>query len=223
MIDLSDYVYKSRPDSGNRKLYRHYCDECDVDRGYKRKHATNLCHTCANKLNYDRSQDKIDYPNVNFDDVIVKTYSDKNINHYRTRCISCDSDRGYLTKQSWNVKCRDCSTGYTENKVREIFESRFDKQFPTVRPKFLRNPETGRNLELDGYCEELKLAFEYDGRLHYESWDEDDPEPLAKTQERDKLKDKLCEENDIILIRIPYWEKTNLDSYIEGKLKGKNV
>lgn len=41
------------------------------------------------------------------------------------------------------------------------------KEFFKVRPTFLKNPETNRNLELDLYNEELKLAIEFNGYQHY--------------------------------------------------------
>ena len=34
------------------------------------------------------------------------------------------------------------------------------------RPKWLKNPDTNQNLELDRYYPRLKLAFEYNGRHH---------------------------------------------------------
>lgn len=227
MIDLRDCIEKQRPDSSvcRRKFYRHYCDNCNKDRGYQRKNYDKLgknpglCHACVSDNNYNRSKDIKQYTNVNFNDYVIKQYNGKNCKHYKTKCIICGSVKGYLMKQSWLVKCKQCSTGYSENRVRDFFETKFNKDFPNMRLDILKNPKTGRNLELDGYCEELKLAFEYDGRTHYEPWDANKPEELAKTQDRDKLKNKLCKQNNITLIRIPYWEKDNLEEYIGKQLK----
>jgi hypothetical protein len=113
-------------------------------------------------------------------------------------------------KDTW---CPYCSKKKTEQKVREIFESILGKSFPTTRPNFLKNPKTGRNLELDGYCEELGMAFEYDGEQHFKEMDYMGSS-LKDIKARDKLKDKLCEEANIILIRVPYWVKDGLRSFI---------
>jgi len=231
MIDLNDYIEKQRLDSktSKRKFYNHYCNNCNKSRGYQRKGYDDsgknpgLCHACVNANNYDRSADRKKYTNVNFDDYIIRQYSGKNCKHYMTSCIDCGQSKGYLTKQSWLIKCQYCSAGYNENEVRKIFEAKFNKSFPNVRPNFLKNPQTGRNLELDGYCEELKLAFEYDGRQHYEPWNKNKPEELIEVQKRDKLKDKLCKENDITLIRIPYWEKDRLNAFIKEKINEVNI
>ena len=81
---------------------------------------------------------------------------------------------------------------------------------------WLRNPETNRNLELDFYFPEIKLAIEYDGIQHFKSCRfggssiENAQEAFESTKERDKLKNKLISEHpeDIkYFIRIPYWEK----------------
>lgn len=128
-------------------------------------------------------------------------------------------------KNSWCPKCR--ANNYTENQVRDIFEHIFNKPFPTARLSFLKNPSTGRNLELDGYCKELGLAFEYDGRFHYEERSSQELTQkqikrhgnLEATQERDKLKDELCKKANIRLIRVPYWERDNLDHYIRKAIK----
>ena len=61
-------------------------------------------------------------------------------------------------------------------------------------------------MELDGYCEALKLAFEFNGPQHYVFYPK-----YHKTQmdfldqlERDKLKLKLCKKHGITLIIVPY-------------------
>lgn len=50
-----------------------------------------------------------------------------------------------------------------EKRTREIIERITGRKFPSVRPNFLKNPKTGRNLELDMYNDSLKLAIEYNG------------------------------------------------------------
>ena len=58
--------------------------------------------------------------------------------------------------------CPKCASYRTENMCREIFERVFEHKFPKCRPNWLER------LELDGYCEELRIAFEYNGQQHYE-------------------------------------------------------
>lgn len=88
--------------------------------------------------------------------------------------------------------------------LQEILESEVERN---IRPDFLRNPETGKNLELDCYCEEYALAVEYNGVQHYKF-----PSVYHKTEEefynqvyRDRLKKKLCDEAGVYLISVPYW------------------
>lgn len=62
---------------------------------------------------------------------------------------------------------------------------------------------TGRShaLELDGYCEELKIAFEYQG--HRSHWDEKNNK-YEEVSEKDKLKVEYCKNLGIDLIVINY-------------------
>uniref|UniRef100_A0A6C0CIV7 Uncharacterized protein n=1 Tax=viral metagenome TaxID=1070528 RepID=A0A6C0CIV7_9ZZZZ len=93
-----------------------------------------------------------------------------------------------------------------EEKWRDLFETITGYAYPTTRPAWLINPETGRRLELDGYSAELGSAFEYNGRQHYEF-----PNSFHKTRdefdrqvERDAIKVKVCREMGVDLVVIPY-------------------
>lgn len=117
-------------------------------------------------------------------------------------------------------QCPGCRPGI-ESKVREIFERLTGYKFPSIRPKWLKNPDSKSNglLQLDGYCEELKLAFEYDGEFHYVPfWGTCTTSTLEATQKRDQIKDLLCKNKGIFLIRIPFFEKKNLENFIKNKL-----
>jgi len=65
-----------------------------------------------------------------------------------------------------NGGCPECFSSIGENICRQYFEALFGKPFPKTRPAWLVNSKRNRQ-ELDGYCEELKLAFEYNGQQHY--------------------------------------------------------
>lgn len=101
----------------------------------------------------------------------------------------------------------------TENKhsrgeilTRRALEQLYGEKFPSVRPNWLKNPRTGYNLELDGYCEKLKMAFEYHGEQHRIF-----PNNFHKTFEefkdqviRDKDKADICEKRGIYLIIVDF-------------------
>jgi hypothetical protein len=89
-------------------------------------------------------------------------------------------------------------------------EALYHVPFTTARPSYLINPETGHNLELDCYNEQLKLAVEYNGRQHY-IYDEDKKDKFHKSKEdflalvrRDHYKQRLCQKHKIYLIVVPY-------------------
>lgn len=93
-----------------------------------------------------------------------------------------------------------------ERITRRVFEYLFKKPFVRVRPEFLKNPESNRNLELDGYNEELKIAFEYNGIQHYcfPNGFKQTKKEFEQQLRRDKFKLEKCNEHGIYLITVPY-------------------
>ena len=109
-----------------------------------------------------------------------------------------------------------------EEECRRIFEKLFHEKFPNIRPTWLINPVTGSLLELDIYCEDLKLACEYDGRQHVEKVDKfhKNEKQFQYQRAKDNFKTRACKEKGIDLIRIPHWIKyEKLEEHIIGELK----
>lgn len=108
-----------------------------------------------------------------------------------------------LNRGEW---CGECKKGnfLSEELCRTTFEQLFNCSFPKVKPKWLKNAEQNL-MELDGFSEKLKLAFEYQGKQHYQVGHFTKTKALLKKRfDDDKLKLKLCKENNIKLMIISY-------------------
>jgi len=98
-------------------------------------------------------------------------------------------------------------TSQGEEHCRRILEKEFKCKFPPRRDlDWLVNPETKRKLELDGYNQDLGIAFEFQGRQHYHYTPayHRSIEDFKQQIRRDKLKRELCLQNKVWLIVIPY-------------------
>lgn len=72
------------------------------------------------------------------------------------------------------------------------------------------NPKTNNVLFFDFYLPDYNICIEYDGEQHYKKtrWSHDD---FEERKYRDSIKNQYCLNNDIPLIRIPYWDYDKLD------------
>ena len=101
--------------------------------------------------------------------------------------------------------CPHCSGGVRERLCRYYIEEITQFKFPKAKPSWLKN-ERGNLMELDGYCEQLSIAFEHQGEQHYRAikhFNRRD-ETLAQRQEDDQKKRNLCNSNGVDLIEVPF-------------------
>jgi len=98
-----------------------------------------------------------------------------------------------------------------EDECRKSLQLLFNRPFYSQRPNFLQNPVTGGNfnLELDCYDEDLRLAVEYNGIQHYKyiPYFHKNYEAFLNQKYRDDMKRRICIDNNIILIEVPYTVK----------------
>jgi hypothetical protein len=64
----------------------------------------------------------------------------------------------------------------------------------------------GNQMELDGYCKNINIGFEYHGHQHFKFVRafQKDKSDLKLRQKDDDLKRELCKKNGMVLIEVPY-------------------
>ena len=108
-----------------------------------------------------------------------------------------------------------------EAECRRVAEEYTGLSFPKCRPDFLKNEITGgHNLELDCFNEDLKIAIEYNGEQHYNyiPYFHKTKDTFYNVKYRDDMKKRLCRENGVRLIVVPY-NVGNIRSYLETELQ----
>lgn len=112
--------------------------------------------------------------------------------------------------------CPICQGSIGEAHCRFLLEAILNNTFPQKRPAWLFN-QKGNRMELDGYCEEIGIAFEYQGEQHYEKHKmfHQNTADLTSQVRRDNLKQRLCNEHNVKLVVIPHYiSKEDLPRFI---------
>ena len=136
-----------------------------------------------------------------------KCLSDQYVNTETKMLWECSMGHrweAYFNGMKGGKWCPICSKGIGEEICRDYFKKIFKKEFPSSYPPWLKN-KNRQQLELDGYCQELGIAFEHQGRQHYnqELFFHKNKADLLKLQHHDQLKLNLCEQYNVKLIQIP--------------------
>ena len=150
--------------------------------------------------------------NINSDIICLGTYI-----NYSTpilhKCLNCNYE--------WNVSpsnilygfgCPQCSISHGEKAIKNYLDNNNVKYI--IQKKF-DDCKDIRCLPFDFYLCDLNKCIEYDGKQHFQPIEFFGGEESYKTlQYHDLIKNKYCEENNIPLLRIPYYEN-NIETQLE--------
>lgn len=92
----------------------------------------------------------------------------------KTKIIFIDQLRNEFKitpKEVKNGRWSPLEKNYSEHICRQIVEQIYGYSFPSTWAVIKR--KNGNNLQLDGYCKELNIAFEYQGEQHFFGWRSD--------------------------------------------------
>lgn len=114
------------------------------------------------------------------------------------------------------------SCGCIKSKANKIMTDILNKKDIKCESEYFIRVDKDTYFRFDIFIEEFNAAIEYDGEQHFKPVDfvgkgpEHAASQLEVTQNRDKIKNNYCEENDIALLRIPFWDRGNIAEIIEN-------
>lgn len=179
------------------------------------------CKNCSQKKSADALRISNNEFSKNFYDAVEKEYS--LLSEYagvRKKIKVIHNFCGYI----WDVqagaflnagtRCPNCNFTKGEHKIslwltKRGFSFQAQKKFNDCRFK--------KELSFDFYIPKLNLCIEYDGILHFED-KFNSPKEFKLTKKRDNIKTKYCKENNIKLLRIPYWNFKKIEKILEKNL-----
>lgn len=147
-------------------------------------------------------------------------YYTENLQCVCNKCKNIYITSYQMLKQGRCLICPMCtkSESHGETKIRLYLENHnilFEQQ------KRFNDCRTRVPLPFDFYLPDLNTIIEYDGEGHYQVIDfngHNGEETFKSTTKNDKIKNKYCNDNNINLIRIPYWEFNNIEKILDEKL-----
>lgn len=187
------------------------------------------CVTCFRKikaknqtLTYEKVKENIESEGY---ELLSKEYIDNRTNKLK---IKCDKGHEYETIYSnfqQGQRCPYCNESKGEKEIERIL-NKYNIEYFYNKPYFKDLIGVGEGLlRPDFIIEDRRVWIEYDGEQHFEPIDfankgkEWAEKNHIKQVENDKIKNDYANKNNWILIRIPYWEKDNIEKIIVNKLK----
>jgi predicted Zn-ribbon and HTH transcriptional regulator len=157
---------------------------------------------------------------INNDIEIVGGYEGSEI-PIQCKCKKCGHIWSPIARSLKNNQgCPNCASSKGENKIYDYLKLNNIK-FETQRT--FKNCVHKGKLKFDFYLFEFNICIEYDGIQHYQPVDfANKGEKWASNQFKsnlikDKIKTDYCINNNIKLIRIPYWEFNNIEKILDSE------
>lgn len=132
-------------------------------------------------------------------------------------CHTCDchfiDNAEYILRRG----CKICNTSAMESELGQILSNHNIKYIPQYSYKDCKDT---RKLPFDFYLVDQNMLIEVDGEQHYKPVnfggisDEKAQKNFEITQYHDKIKTEYCQQHKINLLRIPYWERKNMEKII---------
>lgn len=182
------------------------CPKCDIDAKSERyRLSPDEVEMRVNSLG-GKLLNKQDYINRSERNLIIE-------------CIYCGTP--FITSlvlftQHGGQMCSNCKDDESigERRIRRYLE---ENNILFEQEKWFDDCRDVNPLPFDFYLPDYNMLIEFDGKQHYEQGHFTHSH-LMYTQAHDSIKNNYCRENNVNLLRIPYWDMNRIESILNDKL-----
>lgn len=219
---VEGYELLSTEYNPNKKIkVKHNCgNEYEVTlNNFKRGERCSVCRIKENAEKRSISKEYVE-KEIKKEEYLVISFEDfkKSDDKLKLKC-----PKGHIFKTSWNSfqqgsRCPYCKTSKGENKIKDFLDSENIIYYQQYKFEDCKN---NRSLPFDFYLPKYNTCIEYDGEQHYKLTNfsgnmtiKEQEVRLEYYKQNDNIKTQYCQNNNIKLIRIPYWELNNIETIL---------
>lgn len=186
----------------------------------------NRCPKCSNHIvkNYTLALEKLKELNLDKKYEMIEMTGEGYKAEIKVKCLECNEifSTTYNALFNRGIKCKICGfMSKGENKITEFLNKnniKYKHQYYFKDLKFI----TYLRFDFAIFDKEnnLKCLIEYDGEGHYKpiNFNKLNNEDLCiqfeNSKNRDNMKDIYCKNKNINLLRIPYWDMSNIENIL---------
>lgn len=181
------------------------CRKCaDIQNGINQKESWILILDLVESCGYKMLSKENDYKNQN--------------SKLKTICPNGHEYEFYINNFKKGKRCGKCLMSGGEQEISRVLE----KYFINYIFNYRFHVENMRNKPYDFYISDMNTCIEFDGEQHYKTrCFKRDVLDLMNQKYIDNIKTQYCKNNNIRLIRIPYWEFDNIEEILKRELNLK--
>ncbi|MFW6029882.1 MAG: hypothetical protein ACOCRO_06465 [Halanaerobiales bacterium] len=185
------------------------------------------CIECAKEIRASKRRHSYSFVQQSFKDrglqLLAKHYKNENqLLKYKCSCGNIAEMCFDALLHGGQSNCAKCSSSRGESRLIQVLE---DRKVEYKHQLYIDDCKNVNPLPFDIAIfkeDELICLIEYDGIQHFESQEHwGGKNQLQYVKKNDKIKDKYCKNNNIPLLRVPYWDFSNIDDIIQNEIIDK--
>lgn len=185
-------------------IHGHGCLDCSYETRFDNvRHNVKYVKECIEGINGNKWINQNDYKNSTTRNLKIlcscgNVFTTSFSNYCRYNVVTC-----------YSCSCKESSG---EERIRKFLE---DNEVNFIQEMRFDDCRDIKPLPFDFYIPENNLLIEFDGQHHFEETGRGSHET---TKHHDQIKNQYCKDNNIDLLRIPYWDGHDIENIIAGKL-----